>query len=194
MHCGRQLFKGSLRLAHWHTPRIGRLSIQLPVRLCIERGFRRQADRGAVTDAFQYQRLSTGVSPARSARNCDSAAALAPKWPFPVVKPASYLDSGPLNNPDRRDGSGLVEGPCCCGIDVRKDTAFAGLHPPSIPHRRRGPQRVKGAPGHTTTCAMAKVTRKVRTFQTTTADLLRFSDWWNERMHAAMEATMARPE
>ena len=130
LHCGRQLFKGSLRLAHWHTPRIGRLSIQLPVRLCIERGFRRQADRGAVTDAFQYQRLSTGVSPARSARNCDSAAAsLAPKWPFPVVKPASYLDSGPLNNPDSRDGSGLVEGPCCCGIDVRQDTAFAGLPP-----------------------------------------------------------------
>ena len=59
-----------------------------------------------------------------------AAASLAPKWPFPVVKPASYLDSGPLNNPDCRDGSGLVEGPCCCGIDVRKDTAFAGLHPP----------------------------------------------------------------
>ena len=180
LHCGRQLFKGSLRLAHWHTPRIGRLSIQLPVRLCIERGFRRQADRGAVTDAFQYQRLSTGVSPARSARNCDSAAAsLAPKWPFPVVKPASYLDPGPLSNPDCRDGSGLVEGPCCCGIDVRKDTAFAGLHPPLSRIVGVGPKEkfMKGATGHMTTCAMAKVTRKVRTFQTTTADLLRFSDW-----------------
>jgi len=57
----------------------------------------------------------------------------------------------------------------CCGLDVHKDTAVACLRLVSD----------------------GKVTTEVRTFQTTTADLLRLSEWLaeNECTHVAMEAT-----
>jgi transposase len=57
----------------------------------------------------------------------------------------------------------------CCGLDVHKDTVVACL-------------RLVGD---------GKVTTEVRTFQTTTADLLRMSEWLaaNECTHVAMEAT-----
>jgi transposase len=59
--------------------------------------------------------------------------------------------------------------PRCCGLDVHKDTAVACLRLVSD----------------------GKVTTEVRTFQTTTADLLRLSEWLaeNECTHVAMEAT-----
>jgi hypothetical protein len=57
----------------------------------------------------------------------------------------------------------------CCGLDVHKETAVACLRP----------------------VADGKVTTEVRTFQTTTADLLRLSEWLaaNDCTHVAMEAT-----
>src|ERR1700736_2463617 len=57
----------------------------------------------------------------------------------------------------------------CCGLDVHKETVVACLHLVSD----------------------GKVTTEVRTFQTTTADLLRLSEWLaaNECTHVAMEAT-----
>jgi transposase len=68
-------------------------------------------------------------------------------------------------------GAGLREvlHPRCCGLDVHKDTAVACLRLVSD----------------------GKVTTEVRTFQTTTADLLRLSAWLaeNECTHVAMEAT-----
>jgi transposase len=59
--------------------------------------------------------------------------------------------------------------PRCCGLDVHKDTVVACLRLVSD----------------------GKVTTEVRTFQTTTADLLRLSGWLaeNECTHVAMEAT-----
>jgi transposase len=59
--------------------------------------------------------------------------------------------------------------PRCCGLDVHKDTVVACLRLVSD----------------------GKVTTEVRTFQTTTADLLRLSEWLaeNECTHVAMEAT-----
>jgi len=57
----------------------------------------------------------------------------------------------------------------CCGLDVHKETVVACLR----------------------LVADGKVTTEVRTFQTTTADLLRLSAWLaaNECTHVAMEAT-----
>ena len=57
----------------------------------------------------------------------------------------------------------------CCGLDVHKETVVACLR----------------------LVADGKVTTEVRTFQTTTADLLRLSEWLaaNECTHVAMEAT-----
>ncbi len=57
----------------------------------------------------------------------------------------------------------------CCGLDVHKETVVACLR----------------------LVADGKVTTEVRTFQTTTADLLRLSKWLaaNECTHVAMEAT-----
>ena len=57
----------------------------------------------------------------------------------------------------------------CCGLDVHKETVVACLRIVSD----------------------GKVTTEVRTFQTTTADLLRLSEWLaaNECTHVAMEAT-----
>ena len=57
----------------------------------------------------------------------------------------------------------------CCGLDVHKDTVVACLR----------------------LVADGKVTTEVRTFQTTTADLLRLSEWLagNGCTHVAMEAT-----
>src|ERR1700752_4561340 len=57
----------------------------------------------------------------------------------------------------------------CCGLDVHKETVVACLRLVSD----------------------GKVTTEVRTFQTTTADLLRMSQWLaaNECTHVAMEAT-----
>ena len=57
----------------------------------------------------------------------------------------------------------------CCGLDVHKETVVAGLR----------------------LVADGKVTTEVRTFQTTTADLLRLSEWLaaNDCTHVAMEAT-----
>src|ERR1700716_2840455 len=57
----------------------------------------------------------------------------------------------------------------CCGLDVHKETVVACLRLVSD----------------------GKVTTEVRTFQTTTADLLRLSEWLatNECTHVAMEAT-----
>src|ERR1700722_10198765 len=57
----------------------------------------------------------------------------------------------------------------CCGLDVHKETVVACLRLVSD----------------------GKVTTEVRTFQTTTADLLRLSEWLaaNECTQAAMEAT-----
>ena len=57
----------------------------------------------------------------------------------------------------------------CCGLDVHKDTVVACLRLVSD----------------------GKVTTEVRTFQTTTADLLRLSAWLavNGCTHVAMEAT-----
>jgi transposase len=57
----------------------------------------------------------------------------------------------------------------CCGLDVHKETVVACLRIVSD----------------------GKVTREVRTFQTTTADLLRLSEWLavNGCTHVAMEAT-----
>jgi transposase len=59
--------------------------------------------------------------------------------------------------------------PRCCGLDVHKDTVVACLRLVSD----------------------GKVTTQVRTFQTTTAKLLRLSEWLteNECTHVAMEAT-----
>ena len=59
--------------------------------------------------------------------------------------------------------------PRCCGLDIHKDTVVACLRLVSD----------------------GKVTTEVRTFQTTTADLLRLSEWLaeNECTHVAMEAT-----
>jgi transposase len=59
--------------------------------------------------------------------------------------------------------------PRCCGLDVHKETVVACLRLVSD----------------------GKVTTEVRTFQTTTADLLRLSAWLaeNECTHVAMEAT-----
>jgi transposase len=59
--------------------------------------------------------------------------------------------------------------PRCCGLDVHKDTVVACLRLVSD----------------------GKVTTEVRTFQTTTADLLGLSEWLaeNECTHVAMEAT-----
>jgi transposase len=59
--------------------------------------------------------------------------------------------------------------PRCCGLDVHKDTVVACLRLVSD----------------------GKVTTQVRTFQTTTAELLRLSEWLteNECTHVAMEAT-----
>ena len=51
-----------------------------------------------------------------------------------------------------------VRHPRCCGLDVHKDTAVACLRLVSD----------------------GKVTTEVRTFQTTTADLLRLSEWLAE--------------
>ena len=57
----------------------------------------------------------------------------------------------------------------CCGLDVHKETVVACLR----------------------LVADGKVTTEVRTFQTTTADLLRLSEWLaeNDCTHVAMEAT-----
>ena len=57
----------------------------------------------------------------------------------------------------------------CCGLDVHKETVVACLRLVSD----------------------GKVTTEVRTFQTTTVDLLRLSEWLaaNECTHVAMEAT-----
>jgi len=57
----------------------------------------------------------------------------------------------------------------CCGLDVHKETVVACLR----------------------LVADGKVTTEVRTFQTTTADLLRLSKWLaaNDCTHVAMEAT-----
>src|SRR6202521_4287973 len=57
----------------------------------------------------------------------------------------------------------------CCGLDVHKETVVACLR----------------------LVIDGKVTTEVRTFQTTTADLLRLSEWLapNECTHVAMEAT-----
>ena len=57
----------------------------------------------------------------------------------------------------------------CCGLDVHKDTVVACLR--LVPD--------------------GKVTTEVRTFQTTTAGLLRLSEWLavNGCTHVAMEAT-----
>ena len=57
----------------------------------------------------------------------------------------------------------------CCGLDVHKETVVACLR----------------------LVCDGKVTTEVRTFQTTTADLLRLSEWLaeNECTHVAMEAT-----
>ena len=57
----------------------------------------------------------------------------------------------------------------CCGLDVHKETVVACLRLVSD----------------------GKVTTEVRTFQTTTADLLRLSEWLaaNGCTHVAMEAT-----
>ena len=57
----------------------------------------------------------------------------------------------------------------CCGLDVHKETVVACLRLVSD----------------------GKVTREVRTFQTTTAELLRLSEWLaaNGCTHVAMEAT-----
>jgi hypothetical protein len=57
----------------------------------------------------------------------------------------------------------------CCGLDVHKETVVACLRLVSD----------------------GKVMTEVRTFQTTTADLLRLSEWLaaNECTHVAMEAT-----
>src|SRR4029077_1361423 len=57
----------------------------------------------------------------------------------------------------------------CCGLDVHKETVVACLRLASD----------------------GQVTTEVRTFQTTTADLLRLSEWLavNECTHVAMEAT-----
>ena len=57
----------------------------------------------------------------------------------------------------------------CCGLDVHKETVVACLRLVSD----------------------GKVTTEVRTFQTTTADLLRLSEWLtaNDCTHVAMEAT-----
>src|SRR3974390_312012 len=57
----------------------------------------------------------------------------------------------------------------CCGLDVHKETVVACLR----------------------LLCDGKVTTEVRTFQTTTADLLRLSEWlaMNECTHVAMEAT-----
>ena len=57
----------------------------------------------------------------------------------------------------------------CCGLDVHKETVLACLR----------------------LVADGKVTTEVRTFQTTTADLLRLSEWLaeNDCTHVAMEAT-----
>jgi transposase len=57
----------------------------------------------------------------------------------------------------------------CCGLDVHKETVLACLR----------------------LVADGKVTTEVRTFQTTTADLLRLSKWLaeNDCTHVAMEAT-----
>src|ERR1700739_2289235 len=57
----------------------------------------------------------------------------------------------------------------CCGLDVHKETVVACLRLVSD----------------------GKVTTEVRTFQTTTANLLRLSEWLaeNECTHVAMEAT-----
>ena len=57
----------------------------------------------------------------------------------------------------------------CCGLDVHKETVVACLRLVSD----------------------GKVTTEVRTFQTTTADLLRLSEWLaaNECTHVAMEAS-----
>jgi transposase len=59
--------------------------------------------------------------------------------------------------------------PRCCGLDVHKDTVVACLRIVSD----------------------GKVTTEVRTFQTTTAELLRLSEWLaeNECTHVAIEAT-----
>ena len=57
----------------------------------------------------------------------------------------------------------------CCGLDVHKETVVACLR----------------------LVADGKVTTEVRTFKTTTADLLRLSEWLaaNDCTHVAMEAT-----
>src|SRR6202049_4929068 len=57
----------------------------------------------------------------------------------------------------------------CCGLDVHKETVVACLR----------------------LVIDGKVTTEVRTFQTTTADLLRLSEWLaaNDCTHVAMEAT-----
>src|SRR5262252_8031906 len=57
----------------------------------------------------------------------------------------------------------------CCGLDVHKETVVACLR----------------------LVSNGKVTTEVRTFQTTTADLLRLSEWLatNDCTHVAMEAT-----
>src|ERR1700724_1571364 len=59
--------------------------------------------------------------------------------------------------------------PRCCGVDVHKETVVACLRLASD----------------------GKVTTEVRTFQTTTVDLLRLSEWLaaNDCTHVAMEAT-----
>jgi transposase len=60
----------------------------------------------------------------------------------------------------------------CCGLDVHKETVVACLR----------------------LVADGKVTTEVRTFQTTTVDLLRLSEWLaeNDCTHVAMEATGVR--
>lgn len=59
--------------------------------------------------------------------------------------------------------------PCCCGLDVHKDTVVACV-------------RTSGPGG---------VDEQVRTFNTTTAGLLELGDWLTERRAtiAAMEST-----
>jgi transposase len=59
--------------------------------------------------------------------------------------------------------------PRCCGLDVHKDTVVACLR----------------------LAANSEVTTEVRTFQTTTATLLRLSEWLaaNNCTHVALEAT-----